>query len=477
MIETYRMLGRERQADLEREAERLHRAAPFRRQRRHVARALVAPLAITVALLLVWLFAAAASLSAAAVTGDRHPPTAPRVAGPRVTTNPASSYRFSAHDNSTSVGRLRFRCAFDSPTLRPCPRLYRAQLALGQHVLRVQALDRAGNQSRTTIVQVLVEPAPSPAHVLASISVADPGFMTFAADGSLWVNRASDSPTGTVSRIDPTTNQVTATVKVSQAGSETGGGCDIGFGFGSVWVVNYGVSSVSRIDPATKTVLATIPTETGTGSAPCGLAITPQAVWVAKHEPVGSIVKIDPSSNRIADEIPVGMASPVGGPPFIVAADGSVWGNGPGEIVRLDPVSDQVLAQISPCLGAGGFKMATDGVALWASNCDSGLGGISRVDPATNTIKTVVPASALAAYITRSGGSVAYGVGLTFGGGILWAAGQCGSSVCVLGIDPTTNAIVKASTVPLTQGAGLSYGDGSLWLRSGNSVLRIDPGS
>jgi ferric-dicitrate binding protein FerR (iron transport regulator) len=57
MIETYRMLGRERQADLEREAERLHRAAPFRRQRRHVARALVAPLAITVALLLVWLFA------------------------------------------------------------------------------------------------------------------------------------------------------------------------------------------------------------------------------------------------------------------------------------------------------------------------------------------------------------------------------------------------------------------------------------
>jgi YVTN family beta-propeller protein len=452
--ETYRMLGKSRG--------RLQIGAWF--------------LAVSVALLL---GAFAGSVSAAAMTRDHRPPSAPTVSGPRTTTNARPGYRFSARDNRTPARRLRFRCAFDSPALHACPRLYRAQLALGQHVLRVQALDRAGNHSRTTVVHVLAEPALSPAHVLATVAVTDAGLMTFAADGSLWVNRTPDSQTGMVSRIDPATSQVTATVKVSPAGVDTGGGLDIGFGFGSVWAVNFKASSVSRIDTATNTVLATISTETGTGSQPGGVAITPQAVWVAKHEPVGSIVKIDPSTNRIADEIRDSGPSEAGGPPFIVAADGSVWGDGPGAVIRLDPVSDHVIAQIQPCGGNGGFKLATDGVALWASNCAPGLGGISRLDPATNTITTVVPVSALEPYIARcvSGCSVPYGVGLTFGGGTLWAAGHCGSSTCVLGIDPGTNMIVKAWTVPLTEAAGLAYGEGSLWVTGGNSVLRIDPGS
>jgi ferric-dicitrate binding protein FerR (iron transport regulator) len=57
MYETHRMLGQERQADLDREAERLHRGAPLRRQRRRVARAMLTALAVAVVLLLVWLFA------------------------------------------------------------------------------------------------------------------------------------------------------------------------------------------------------------------------------------------------------------------------------------------------------------------------------------------------------------------------------------------------------------------------------------
>ena len=214
-------------------------------------------------------------------------------------------------------------------------------------------------------------------------------------------------------------------------------------------------------------------------SLPCGVAITPQAVWVAKHEPIGSIVKVDPTTNHIVDEIPVGQPSPVGGLAFIVAAAGSLWGNGPGEVTRLDPASDQVLANISPCAGNGGFKMATDGAAIWSANCTGGDGGISQVDPAGNTIRTVVPAIALAAYITRctSRCLVPYGVSLTFGGATLWAAGQCGTSTCVLGIDPATDAVVKAWTVPFAGGGTVAYGDGSLWLTGANSVVRIDPGS
>lgn len=211
----------------------------------------------------------------------------------------------------------------------------------------MRALDRAGNHSRTTVVKVLVEPALSPARVLATMAVTDAASITFATDGSLWVNRTTDSQTRTVARIDPATNQVTATVSVSQPRVESGGGCGIDFGFGSVWVVNFQATSISRIDPATNAVLTTIPTETGSGSLPCGMAITPNAVWVAKHEPVGSIVKIDPNSNRIVDEIPLGQPAPVGDPAFLATADASVWGDGPGSVVGLDPVTDKVLAQAS----------------------------------------------------------------------------------------------------------------------------------
>jgi hypothetical protein len=56
MFETYRMLGREHEADLARDAERLRRAEPFRRRRSRMIRAVPATLAIAVALLLAWLF-------------------------------------------------------------------------------------------------------------------------------------------------------------------------------------------------------------------------------------------------------------------------------------------------------------------------------------------------------------------------------------------------------------------------------------
>src|SRR5262249_40347704 len=155
-------------------------------------------------------------------------------------------------------------------------------------------------------------------------------------------------------------------------------------------------SSVSRIDPATDKVLATIPTETGSGSAPEGVAITPQAVWVAKHEPVGSILKIEPSTSRIVAEIPVGSESR--GPGYITAAPGSVWGNAPGEVVRVDPVTDVVQNLTGPCVAHGGYKIATDGVSLWAPNCAPSVGGITRVDSATNALKTVMPGDALSVY-------------------------------------------------------------------------------
>jgi len=57
MLETYRMLGQEHEADLAREADRLRRADPFRQRRRRVMWAAVLAVTIAVAFVLVWLFA------------------------------------------------------------------------------------------------------------------------------------------------------------------------------------------------------------------------------------------------------------------------------------------------------------------------------------------------------------------------------------------------------------------------------------
>src|SRR5215831_4144366 len=68
---------------------------------------------------------------------------------------------------------------------------------------------------------------------------------------SVWI---SNKPKGAITRIDPKTNKVAATVPV---GKEPCSG--LAAGFGSVWVPNCGDKTLSRIDVATNKVVATIP--------------------------------------------------------------------------------------------------------------------------------------------------------------------------------------------------------------------------
>ena len=80
--------------------------------------------------------------------------------GPRTTSSPRPVYQFVASDRRTPRSRLRYRCSFDSRRLHECAARYSQRLAVGRHVLRAQAVDRAGNRSRVTSVTVVVkEPA------------------------------------------------------------------------------------------------------------------------------------------------------------------------------------------------------------------------------------------------------------------------------------------------------------------------------
>ena len=60
-----------------------------------------------------------------------------------------------------------------------------------------------------------------------------------------------------------------------------------------MWVTNYGSATITRIDPATNEVIATV--EGGFG--PEGIGFTDDAVWVANVRD-GNVSRIDPETNR-----------------------------------------------------------------------------------------------------------------------------------------------------------------------------------
>ena len=89
----------------------------------------------------------------------------------------------------------------------------------------------------------------------------------------------------------------------------------ISFGLGSVWVANGLDSTVSRINPATDTVTATIPV----GDGPDALAIAGNSVWVANGSS-STLTKIDATSDSVTTSIPMG-----GSPVALASAGKGLW--------------------------------------------------------------------------------------------------------------------------------------------------------
>lgn len=86
-----------------------------------------------------------------AARSDSAAPKAPAVRGSLVVRQGrVAVYRLSATDAFTPAAALRFRCGVDAAPLRPCAARIELRLAPGSHVLRVRAVDAAGNRSAVT---------------------------------------------------------------------------------------------------------------------------------------------------------------------------------------------------------------------------------------------------------------------------------------------------------------------------------------
>ncbi len=112
-----------------------------------------------------------------------------------------------------------------------------------------------------------------------------------------------------------------------------------------------------------------------------GLAVDEQAVWVAGDAYGRTVWKVDPAGGRVTPIalpfIPAGIAAGAGG----------VWVTSllDDKVVRIDPVSNRVLATIP--VGRGASAIAVGLGSVWVA--DSLADAVSRIDPRTGAVTTI----------------------------------------------------------------------------------------
>lgn len=310
----------------------------------------------------------------------------------------------------------------------------------------------------------------------AIISVGSRPGVPVAGDGAVWVPNTGD---GTISRIDPASNRVTATIHIGnqlafyKRDCELKGSvhsymgtsfhvrdCDLpsalATGAGSLWVAKNDDQAVLRMDPKTERILARIPV----GIVPFEMAATDNAVWVTAYW-ADQLVRIDPRTNQVVARFTVPDGA--GG---LAVSDQAVWVTGTvaGTLTRIDPPTNQVVATIpidcfGPCYqGSMPLPVLATKDAVWVRT--EGNGKLVRVDPQANRVIAMFD---VIFGIGRSG--VDHMADLN---GSIWVSGDS-----LQRIDQQTNRV--SGTVDVSTTSAISA-FGSLWITDNRGrVERISP--
>jgi YVTN family beta-propeller protein len=228
-----------------------------------------------------------------------------------------------------------------------------------------------------------------------------------AGGGALWIGNGGGHDanyTISVSRVEPKTGAITRTVKLPDPTGDAftatfnWGFPQIAVGSGAVWAVDPD-HTISRIDPATGELVATIDADAGPG-----IAAGEDGVWFLADP---GVKRIDPRTNRVGQTIPIGSQSTFG----IAVGAGSVWtaDQEEGLIWRIEPGPDPATRTID--VGVGVTYIAFGGGAIWAANYIDGT--VSRIDPRTNTVTARVPIGAAQALAAGAGSVWASTAGAT----------------------------------------------------------------
>jgi len=199
---------------------------------------------------------------------------------------------------------------------------------------------------------------------------------------SIWVATSTG-----VAKINPATNTVIATLDLQ----DTLGVYAVAFDGTSIWVTgetgNCCTSGqtpgrVSKINPTTNTVTAT----RSVGYRPIGMAFDGTSIWVIDQ--TGGVYQINATTNIVT----AGFG--VGGRPYAITFDGtSIWvaataAGSSGTVSKINPTTNTVDATVF----VDGFpfnfpfELAFDGTSIWISNA----GGLLKINPTTNTVTATI---------------------------------------------------------------------------------------
>jgi len=277
-------------------------------------------------------------------------------------------------------------------------------------------------------------------------------------------------------------------------------------GADAVWTANGRAGTVTRVDARTNQVVATIRlTDSSPTCDRCWgvIATRGDLVWAAMDSAGPLVVRIYPSSDQIAESIEVGVlpsAIAVGEdgalwltgtlenavvrvdphvagavartavhlPSGVVAGPRSVWvtarkPGANGQVVRIDPHTGVVLASIM--VGRDPGALAADEEVVWVANEADHT--VSRIDTPSNTVVATIPV-------------VQTPIGVAIGDAGVWVASRGAALLSIPAVSriaPGSSTVVETTTIegeaPIAMGAGA----GSLWVASRNpdEVVRIGP--
>jgi DNA-binding beta-propeller fold protein YncE len=191
---------------------------------------------------------------------------------------------------------------------------------------------------------------------------------------------AAGAEPGTVVVVDAKTRRVADRVVVG------GGPVAIVFGHGSFWVANSESGTVSRLDPDTHEVVATI----GVPS-PIDLAVGPDAVWVASGIE-GTVSRIDAESNDVVATIDLRSTDPFDPQTVhgLAVGTGGVWAaTTANDLVRIDPRESRVARSIE--VPGDALAVTSGRGAIWAV---TSIGRLLRIDPRSGAVTASLPVGA-----------------------------------------------------------------------------------
>jgi streptogramin lyase len=220
--------------------------------------------------------------------------------------------------------------------------------------------------------------------------------------------------------------------------------------FGGVWAANDGAGTLVRIDPSTNRVTRRVKLRPGLFSVASGFG----AVWAVNYKR-DSLTRVDPTSGRT-------RSVRVGASPFdVLCAFGRVWVTSweAGALSEIDPHSLRIVRRIKK-IGPRPTGLRVAAGAVWVGFGRSAT-FIARVDPGTARIRRVrVDARSPSWFVagTRD----------------LWIQAADNR---VIRVDPRTRSVTARLSVGRTLAQGSLAPDGTIWMpdKEQSRVYQIDP--